>query len=478
MIFTSYTYVAFLLATFIVHWSLPVRFRKGLLVVASYVFYCSWDWRFGFLLLGVSLFNWAYGRWVVARHPRPGVLPLGILINLAPLVYFKYSAFLLENVRTLLSAVHLSGHWSIAEVVLPLGVSFFTFQGIAYLVDVATGDPPFERLLDFLLYKALWPQLIAGPIIRPAEIRPQIEGTRQLSYEDVAEGCRRLIIGFAKKILVADMLAEYVDMAFLPGASPGFVDALVGTVGFGLQIYFDFSAYSDIAIGSARLFAFRFPENFAWPYLSRSPQEFWTRWHITLSLWIRDYVFTPLSFSQRHRPRLQKYALLAAMAVCGLWHGARWTFVLWGLWHGLLLVVTQTMGKRFFARSPSLGAKRWRAAMHDGVGITVTALLVFLGWILFRAQDLYQAVSMLTGLFTVRGGLRPTLVRENGVLIVFAIFVIVVLCHIARAGNPRPLPSSSRSHWRRVVSPIVYAAMIIAVIIFDKEARAFVYFQF
>jgi alginate O-acetyltransferase complex protein AlgI len=476
VIFTSYTYIAFLLLLFVVHWSVPERARKPVLVLGSYVFYCSWQWQFGFLLLGLSLFNWSYGRWVVARSTRRGVLALGIAANLAPLILFKYTGFLLGNVQAVLTLTGSHKHLFIPAIVLPIGISFFTFQGIAYLVDVAIGEPPFRRALDFLLYKGFWPQLIAGPIIRPGEIREQIEGRRQLTYPDVAFGCRRILLGFAKKIVLADMLAEFVDLVFLPGARPGFVDVVVAMIGFAMQIYFDFSAYSDIAIGSARLFGFVFPENFNWPYLAFSPQEFWSRWHMTLSRWIRDYVFTPLSFSQRDRPAMGHVSLIVAMAACGLWHGAKWTFVVWGVWHGLLLVANQTFMKGFFPRSSDVAAGRVDRTRRT-LATLVTLLLVCLGWIFFRAQDLGQAGRMLGALATFRGGLRPMVVRENAVLFVLLVFLLVVLAHLGRAVGS-PIDRLRRSRWAGYLVPVAYAAAIVAVVIFDKEAKAFVYFQF
>ena len=275
----------------------------------------------------MSLFNWAYARRVVSKVESTGVLIAGIAVNLAPLLYFKYTGFFLSN---MVSAANLcwgpDGTLRLPDIILPLGISFFTFQGIAYLVDVASGEEPFESASDFLLFKGFWPQLIAGPIIRPGEIREQILGERALGYENFSFGCRRILHGFFKKVVLADTLAPFVDMVYLPGAAPNAVDAAVGTLAFGLQIYFDFSAYSDIAIGTARLFGFVFPENFDWPYLSRSPQEFWARWHMTLSRWIRDYVFTPMTFAFRDRPSTAMVWLLVAMVVCGFWHGAQWTF--------------------------------------------------------------------------------------------------------------------------------------------------------
>jgi alginate O-acetyltransferase complex protein AlgI len=475
MIFTSYTYVAFLLLAFVLHWSIPARWRQPLLIVASYVFYCSWQWQYGFLLLGVTLFNWSYGRWVLAGRERRFALSLGVLVNLTPLFYFKYTGFALVNLNTLAALVGAPVVLPIPEIVLPLGISFFTFQGIAYLVDVAAGDSPIRNLGRFMLYKAFWPQLIAGPIIRPEEIHEQLVTPRTLTYENVALGCRRILTGFCKKIVLADTLAPIADVAFLPGASVHALDVAVGAVAFGLQIYFDFSAYSDIAIGSARLFGYVFPENFHWPYLARSPQEFWNRWHMTLSRWIRDYVFTPLTFAHRSRPALAHVWLIVAMAGCGLWHGAQWTFVCWGLWHGVLLVANQTVLRRLLLPASAEA----RAGVRDWFGAALTFAMVTLGWILFRAQNLGQVGEMLESLVTLRGGLRPAVLRENAILIVAAI----LLSMWAGAAAQRAWAGLG-ARWAAApwllgrLKPVAYALMIVAVIIFDREAQAFVYFQF
>ena len=477
MIFTSYTYVAFLFAVFLLHWIAPISWRKPILIIASYVFYCSWKWQYGFLLLGVTFFNWSYGRWVLAKATSGPRLAFGILINLAPLLYYKYAGFLVSNYTGLLGLLGIPDHIHIPSIILPLGISFFTFQGIAYLIEVAGGEEPIRRLVNFMLFKAFWPQLIAGPIIRPGEMHWQLLTPRTLSYANFAFGGRRILAGFFKKVVLADTLAPFVDMAFLPGASVNAIDVAVGTIGFGLQIYFDFSGYSDIAIGTARLFGFVFPENFDWPYLARSPQEFWTRWHMTLTRWIRDYIFTPLTFAARRHPNSWPVWLLVAMAACGLWHGAQWTFVCWGVWHGLLLVANHTVFRRLF---PQPSASRDQTFGWRGIFCcAVTFGLVTLGWILFRAESLAQAWSMTHALLTLKGGYRPAVIRENIVLIVLAI-----LAGMAALAALNRISRDFIVRWRTwqvvedVLKPIVFASMIIAVIVFDSEAKAFVYFQF
>ena len=478
MSFASYLYLAFLCGCFVVHWVLPVSWRKGFLIAASYAFYASWAPHYCLLLFAVSLFSWAYGLWLAALAKRDASvrwLWLGVAIELLPLVLFKYSAFAAENLQGLAHGLGVT--WQLPELAwgLPLGISFFTFQGIAYLVDVAAGEPPFRQWPDFLLYKAFWPQLVAGPIVRPSEIQAQIATPRTLEAADVRTGGRRILCGLFKKVVLADLVATYVDSAFVPNARPGAVDALAGILGFGLQIYWDFGGYSDIAIGSARLFGYRFPENFDWPYVSCSPQEFWTRWHMTLSRWIGDYVFLPISFALRGTRALGLFGLMCAMALCGLWHGAAWTFVLWGTWHGVLLVLNQSALKHFFSRSSTPGRWQLRAAC----AWLATFVLVHAGWLLFRARDLAQVVDFGTALLTLRGGIRPSVLRENGVLIIAGASCALLLAQLLREPIARYAAVwAARPRTAAMLRGVGYALALVLIIVFDREAQSFVYFQF
>jgi alginate O-acetyltransferase complex protein AlgI len=475
MIFTSYTYIAFLAIAFLIYWLLPIRWRNPFLIIASYVFYASWKWQFGFLLLALSVFNWAYGRWVLAQRESTSALSLGVAVNLSALLYYKYAGFFVANAAAVADLFGAHWHPSFGDIILPLGISFFTFQGIAYLFDVATGDEPLTSFSEFLLFKALWPQLIAGPIVRLGEMREQLAPRRSIDYDDVAYASQRILYGFLKKVVFADNIAPAVELVFSSTAVPNAIDAVTGIIGFGLQIYFDFSAYSDIAIGSARLFGFRFPENFDWPYLAKSPQEFWNRWHMTLSRWIRDYLFTPLTFSMRRRPKLAPISLLVAMALCGLWHGARWTFVIWGIWHGILLLLNQTVLRPFF---PTPGRPMSRARSFAAWLVTLT--LVFAGWLLFRATSLQQALVFAESIVTLRGGLRPTILRENWILMIGLVFAGLLLVQLLRGAWNRAQGrfGDTIARWAPRLAPVAYCLIILAVIIFDQEAKAFVYFQF
>ncbi|MBM4356803.1 MAG: MBOAT family protein [Deltaproteobacteria bacterium] len=474
MSFASYSYIVFLLVAFIAHWSLPSRLRKPFLVAASYAFYATWDARFCALLLAVTLFSWGFGRFL-ARHEAPERwLSLGIAVELIPLFYFKYTNFALGTVGTLGAALGFDWKVGPLSIAVPLGVSFFCFQGVAYLVDVSTGSRPIERLPDFVLFKAFWPQLIAGPIIRPDEIHEQLERPRTLDHGDLMVGGERIVHGLFKKVVVADGVGAIVDVVFAQGPTPGLVDALVGAVGFGLQIYFDFSGYSDIAVGSARLFGYRFPENFDWPYTATSPQEFWNRWHMTLSSWIRSYIFTPLSFAMRRTPRLAPLSLVLAMALCGLWHGPAWTFVLWGVWHGVLLVLNRTLLRRFFA--PTTGS---RAGARTVAAWLVTFGCVCVGWILFRSRSLEQVGRMLSAIVTLRGGVRPMIARENDVLIVLSGVAALFSAQLLR-GRLRVIEErlAERPSTRRFARALMLVVGLTLAIVLERDSQSFVYFQF
>jgi alginate O-acetyltransferase complex protein AlgI len=485
VVFTSYTYLAFLALAFFLYWTAPPAWRKVLIIFLSYLFYCTWRWQYGFLLLGVTLFNWWYGRFVLGRR-EPGPLWLGIVVNVGALAYFKYLTFILENAG---AAAHVLGlHWQVPHlnILLPLGISFFTFQGIAYLVDVASGEEPLHDLRDFMLFKSFWPQLIAGPIVRLDEMREQIATPRTLRYENLAEGAQRILLGFAKKTL-ADNIGSCIDPVFLPTALPNLPDALSGAVGFGMQIYFDFSGYSDIAIGSALLLGYRFPENFNWPYVARSPREFWSRWHMSLSRWIRDYIFMPLSFATRDKPALGPIWLLFAMALCGLWHGASWTMVAWGLWHGVLLVMNQGPLRKLFPHSeeeaaPAKAIPWWKMAF----GVGITWVCVHIGWVLFRAPSFHHAMIILKSIVVMRGGIRPAILRENAVLFVVLTFCTLTALQLLRHQvtallRMKPALGDAGMVWAHRLSflrPVVYTMLIVGVVIFDRESQTFVYFQF
>jgi len=376
MMFDTFHYWAFFAAVLVLLAVLRDRPARIALVLASYVFYGAWDWRFCLLLAGSTFANYLFGRAIQAREgaARKRVLVAAIVFNLALLGVFKYFDFFLGSFALLVGAD--PANW-VLGIVLPVGISFFTFEGIAYATDVHRRQLPAVRSpLDFALFIAFFPHLVAGPIIRPTDFFPQLQRRATLFSEDARWGLREILKGLIKKVAIADWFAPIADAYF--GATPYqdlAVPAWAGVLAFSMQIYFDFSGYTDIARGCARLLGFRFPPNFERPYLAANIAEFWRRWHISLSSWLRDYLYIPLG-GNRHGRLRTSLNLLITMGLGGLWHGASWNFALWGLYHGALLVAHRGM-KRVLPPLPKL-APLW---------IACTFVLVTLGWIPFRAPD-------------------------------------------------------------------------------------------
>src|SRR5262245_5148881 len=308
-------------------------------------------------------------------------LAIAVAVNLVVLGIFKYANFFADNVNTLLLALQVQPV-VVPRVLLPIGISFFTFHAISYVVDVSRRDATAQKSpVHAALYLLLFPQLIAGPIIRYRDLADQL-ALRRVTLDDVAYGVRRFIIGLGKKVLVANVVAGPVDKIFaMPFAQLSAAHAWLGIVCYTLQIYFDFSGYSDMAIGLGRMFGFRFPENFRWPYVAASVQEFWRRWHISLSTWFRDYLYIPLG-GNRVSPARRYRNLVTVFFLCGLWHGASWNFVIWGLWHGTFLVIE---------RVASSGERRGRPFLSH----VYTLVVVMIGWVFFRADTLSHAVAFL-----------------------------------------------------------------------------------
>ena len=402
MVFSSYLFVFLFLPIFLTLYRLtPNRLKNACLLVASLAFYYFGD-HAGTLVLLVSVVgNFAFG-WLIdaARLRSAAGLPTrtsakiwlisGLVFNLAILAWFKYVGFLTRNIDTLGAFIGNDHLVPIVNAALPLGISFFAFQGMSYLIDVHRGTiRATSSLLQFATYKTFFPQLIAGPIVRYRDVAAELR-SRSTSDEQLYQGTLRFVIGFCKKVLVADTVAITADAIFgLPGDQLTCATAWLGVIAYSIQIYFDFSAYSDMAIGLALIMGFRFPENFNYPYVSMSIREFWRRWHMTLSSWFRDYVYISLG-GNRRGPARTYLNLLIVFALTGLWHGAAWTFVVWGLWHGLFIVLERIAD---FDRRPIPPAARHLYAL----------IVVLVGWVLFRSENAGHALQMLAAM----GGFAP-----------------------------------------------------------------------
>jgi alginate O-acetyltransferase complex protein AlgI len=406
LLFTEPTFLFLFLPVLLALYFAPLSRTHGaygnwLLLVASVVFYATGGGSFTWLMLASIAFNYWMAIAVDRVHGQPAArrrLALVVGVNLVVLAVFKYANFFVDNVNTLflvLSARPLI----VPRVLLPIGISFFTFHAISYVVDVYRRDATAQKSpVHAALYLLLFPQLIAGPIIRYRDIADQL-ACRTVTLDDFAYGVRRFVIGLSKKVLVANVVAGPADKIFaMPPAQLSAAHAWLGIVCYTIQIYFDFSGYSDMAIGLGRMFGFRFPENFRWPYIASSVQEFWRRWHISLSTWFRDYLYIPLG-GNRVPPSRRYRNLVMVFFLCGLWHGASWNFVVWGLWHGAFLVVERFIhDRRRQAHFPTLLSPLTHA---------YTLLVVIIGWVFFRADTLAYAAEFLNAMAGL-GRARPT----------------------------------------------------------------------
>jgi alginate O-acetyltransferase complex protein AlgI len=409
LVFSSIEFLWFFMpAVLLAYLVVPPAWRNSLLAAVSVVFYAWGAHAIVFVFLASILFNYTAGR-SIGRAKERGreqfarrVMLAAIVGNLAVLFCWKYTVFAAQQLNDLVGFFG-DGSIGVPSIVLPIGISFFTFHGISYVVDVTRGHAkPMRRIADYAQYMAFFPQLIAGPIIRYHQIDDQIRSPppRSERLENIADGFPRFALGLCKKVLVADQVAPVANAAFNDPSSLTTAGAWIGALAFTVQIYFDFSGYTDMAIGLARMFGFRFPENFDRPYSAVSMTDFWRRWHITLSRWFRDYVYIPLGGSRVSQAVTVRNLLIIFLLV-GAWHGAAWTFVLWGLYNGGLLVAERLSG------ISRMSDKRLAVLRRAG-----TFLLVILGWVLFRSDSVGDALEVYRTMFSPHSGPLPQALHD------------------------------------------------------------------
>ena len=474
IIFLFYFLPAFLLGYYLAGW------RTGALLFGSVVFYAWGEGPYVLLLGALIAANYAAALAIAAAPEAPRgrrALIAVVALDLAVLGVFKYAGFLAHNLNLLLPAAHLPE----LRLRLPLGISFFTFQLISYLMDVARRRVAVERdLTRFAAYILMFPHLIAGPIVRYADIREEMHADRS-RHGTIGLGLQYLVIGLCQKVLVANVVAPLADHAFgLPAASLDGVAAWIGAVAYALQIYFDFCGYSNMAIGLAFMLGFTYPRNFDHPYVSRSLTEFWRRWHISLSSWFRDYVYIPLGGNRHGRARTLRN-LVAVFFLTGLWHGAAWTFVLWGLYHGLFLLIERFGLGRLLERAP-------RPLSH-----LYAMLVVLMGWVVFRAPDLPHAIAYYRAMFGAAGFRAPDpglrLLLDNETLLAMAAGVVFAAPTLPwlleRLRAPRLAPSAvlePRLDTRGVhvlANPVLLAGLTLSVAhLAGSSLNPFLYFRF
>ena len=460
MPFTSLEFVGFVVAALGIFHAVPRtrwRARNLVLLVGSYLFYMGWRPSHAWLLLSVTVISFLLALAIDrarSRTVRRGCLALGVVTLLGILGTFKYAGFLVASVAPLVEQV--TGHApAVPQLALPIGVSFFTFEAISYVVDVYHGGAPARRFSDYALFLSFFPHLIAGPIVRAEAFLSQLAAPTLSTPEATRTALARIASGVCKKILLADLLGRYVDTVYAVPGTCGGLNALLAVYAYAFQIYFDFSGYTDLALGVAQLFGLRLPENFDRPYLAQSPQEFWQRWHISLSSWLRDYLYVPLGGNRGTSVRT--YAnVMVTMLLGGLWHGAAWHFVVWGGYHGALLVLHR-LWRRMNGRTPT-----WLARL-------ATFHLVALGWVLFRVPDLGDCWRLL------RAIALPVVAPWQGTwLAAFLVLASVALHMGGRADD-------ARARWTDLpawVQGTVYGVLTVVALLLMQGAEAFIYFQF
>ncbi len=497
MLFTSLEYFLFLPLVFVLYWLIPLSGRKPLLLSASFMFYAAWDWRFLGLILFSTCVDWLCGRAMpgLNRNRARVVLWLSLACNLGVLGFFKYFNFFADSLRELLGW----GAPSSLHIILPVGISFFTFQSMSYTIDIYRGRQKPAPVLDVFLFVAFFPQLVAGPIVRAVEFLPQLSPLPRFSMANLCEGVSLFLKGLGKKLLFADTLARFSDPIFAAPAAHTPLENLLALYAFAFQIYFDFSAYTDMARGSARVLGFNFPENFRLPYLAQSVREFWRRWHITLSTWLRDYLYISLGGGRGGAYRLCRN-LMITMLLGGLWHGANWTFLVWGFLHGTALALERlwhTLRKDSSAL-PDSGLPSQPGILGRAVRIVAVFHFVCLGWAVFRAQTLSDAALMLTRIGEGLGLLGQGKFAQIGIPIsnpdtgIALVAVLVFLLWHYLSGffsEPppgSPTPPSTRLHTFRLrVAPhwmtaqtLLSAAGAGPAFIYSTQHAPFLYFQF
>jgi len=477
MLFNSYIFLLFFFVVYVLYLanSKSLSRQNILLLVASYVFYGTWDWRFLFLIILSTLVDYVIGLklyetqidTVSSKRKRKYLVILSVLVNLGILGFFKYFNFFADNLEQILRVFGLHPDPITLNIILPVGISFYTFQTMSYTLDIYRGTlKPTKNLLNFALFVAFFPQLVAGPIERAANLLPQVEGIRPIYPKMINSAIFLILWGYVKKVVIADHAGIIADQIFNNYQSYCGLDILIAVLAFSVQIYCDFSAYSDIARGISRLMGFELMVNFRLPYFASSPSDFWQRWHISLSSWLRDYLYIPLGGNRKGAIRTN-INLMLTMLLGGLWHGASWNFVLWGVFHGILLIGYRMNQPLLTWMSKKIG----RHKLVSTINIVVMFCFTLIGWLLFRAHSTEQIVYMFSHISFLQSTETATFLSE---LIFYSTPLIAMQCWQGYTGN---LLIPIKMKWP--VQALVYTAMLLFILIFGvKEPLEFIYFQF
>ncbi len=487
MLFNSINFLIFLPIVFFLYWFIVQKNLKGqniLLLVASYFFYACWDWRFLFLLIFSTLLDYFTGlKMSQAENQKVKKFWfwLSIIVNLGFLGTFKYYNFFAASFATAISNIgfHVNP-WTI-NVILPVGISFYTFHGLSYVIDIYNDRIKAEKnFIDYSVFVSFFPLLVAGPIERATHLLPQIQQKREFNYSKAVNGLRQILWGFFKKVVIADQCAEYANMIFNNQAGHSGLSLLMGALFFTFQIYCDFSGYSDIALGTAKLFGIDLLRNFAFPYFSRDIAEFWRRWHISLSSWFRDYLYIPLGGSKGGTWKKIRNTFIIFI-VSGFWHGANWTFIAWGTLNAIyFLPLLLTNNNRNNLEIVAKGRKL--PTFKESISMLSTFALTVLAWVFFRSDNFTNALlflkNLLTGLFIKKSYISSIVFfnKHIGFSIVFFLLLFMLIEWIGR--EQQFAIEKIGLKWKRPVRLLFYYAIILTIIWFSGKEQQFIYFQF
>ncbi|GAA4276509.1 MBOAT family O-acyltransferase [Aquimarina mytili] len=481
MLFNSTDFAIFLPVVFILYWFVThknLTIQNLLLVVASYVFYGLWDWRFLSLILFSTLIDFFVGISLSKeedKNKRKLLLWTSILVNLGFLGFFKYYNFFVDNFITAFSLFGTTFNAASLNIILPVGISFYTFQTLSYTIDVYRKNlTPTKDFISFAAFVSFFPQLVAGPIERATNLLPQFYKKRHFDYEKAIDGSRQILWGLFKKIVIADNCAIYANDIFNNYETYSGSTLLLGAFFFTFQIYGDFSGYSDIAIGTSRLFGFTLKKNFAFPYFSRNIAEFWRRWHISLSTWFRDYVYIPLGGSRGGAWSKVRNTFVIFL-VSGFWHGANWTFIVWGFINACYFLPLLLL-KRNRKHTDVIAENRVFPNIKEILQIATTFFLTVITWVFFRAKNIKEAIFYLEGIFSESLFTIPTIITAILLLKIGIIIIFVIIEWLQR--NKEHALEFSVSSKHRIWRWCLFFMVIYAIIVFGAKPQEFIYFQF
>jgi len=454
-----------------------MKFQNFMLVIASYFFYCCWDWRFGFLLAFSTLLDFYSGLAIfrsTTKKMKKIWLIISVGINLGFLCFFKYYNFFIESFGELLSNFGVQANYSTLSIILPVGISFYTFHGLSYVFDIYNDKiTPTTNIINYTLFVSFFPLLVAGPIERATHLLPQIEKPRQFDYSKAIDGLKQILWGFFKKVVIADNCAQFANLIFDNYESQSGSTLFLGALFFTFQIYGDFSGYTDIALGTARLMGFELLKNFNYPYFSRDIAEFWRRWHISLSTWFKDYLYIPLGGS-RGGLWMKIRNTFIIFIVSGFWHGSNWTFIAWGTLNAVyFLPLLLTNNNR--NNLEIVAIDRNLPTLRDFTGILITFMLTVFAWIFFRAESVQDAFGYISMIFSNSLFTYPVIIGESKYIILLVIAFIIIEW-AGRRGNYGLQLVFSKSH--QIIRWSFYIVILLFVFFFSGEQQEFIYFQF